>query len=110
MEYKKIVLCGSTRFKKEFLAVAAQLEGEGKQVLMPIRFEHADSIYIGARERAIIDQDYLKHIENSDAVFVIDVNGYTGESTRKEMVYALEKGKPIFYFSKGFVEEAYYGN
>lgn len=103
MEVKKVVLCGSTRFKKEFLEVAVTVTKEGKEVLMPNEFEHADGIILSAREREAIDVEHLKKIDASDIVFIIDVGMYVGESTKKEIDYAEKIGKPIFFFSRNFM-------
>lgn len=43
----------------------------------------------------------LERIDISDEIFVIDVNGYLGNSTKKEIKYAKEKGKTIRYYSNG---------
>ena len=36
-------------------------------------------------------------IDLSDAIFVVNVDGYIGESVKKEIEYAKQKGKEIFY-------------
>lgn len=51
-KYPVITLCGSTRFKEQFMA---------------------------------------------DAIYVINVDGYIGESTRSEIEYALRNGKRVYY-------------
>ncbi len=49
---------------------------------------------------------HFRKIDISDEIFVIDVNGYIGNSTRKEIEYAEKMGKAIRYFSNG---EMFYG-
>ena len=53
----KVCLCGSTRFKDEFLKLAKEFTLKGYIVTMPMVFIHSgDSIYE-------IDKDYLVDIE-----------------------------------------------
>ena len=43
---------------------------------------------------------HFKRIELSDSIFVVNVNGYVGESTKKEIEFAKEKGKDIIYYTE----------
>lgn len=36
-------------------------------------------------------------IDLSDAIFVVNIGGYIGESVKSEIEYAKEKGKEIIY-------------
>ena len=40
---------------------------------------------------------HLRKIELSDAVYVVDIGGYTGTSVRREVEYALALGKQVIY-------------
>ena len=40
---------------------------------------------------------YNLYTDISDAIYVVNVNGYIGESTKKEIEYACKLGKEILY-------------
>jgi len=91
---KVITLCGSTRFKEEFEETAKALSFRNYIVLMP----HVFANFLGAE----IKDESLKNlhkekIDMSDAIMVINQNGYVGENTKEEIEYAKSKGKVIYY-------------
>lgn len=90
-----VCLCGSTKFKKEFMEVAARETLKGYIVLMPHVFTHADRLPNTEEEIALMEELHLRKIDLCDEVIVLDVNGYTGESTSLEVAYASGKGKKI---------------
>jgi len=49
------------------------------------------------RERALLGELHKTKIDLSDAIFVVNVGGYIGESVKQEIEYAKENGKEIFY-------------
>lgn len=53
----------------------------------------------GKQERQLKELHFRK-IDRSDEIFVIDVNGYIGDSTRAEIEYASSHGKKVRYYSK----------
>lgn len=84
-KYNVITLCGSSRFKKEFLELQEKLTLEGNIVISVGVFGHADNIDINATTKAI------------DEIFVIDIDGYIGESTKSEIEYAKAQKKKVVY-------------
>lgn len=103
MKYKmktaRITLCGSTKFKREFEAINKQLTLEGNAVYSVAFFGHADNIPLTAEQKKTCDEVHKKKIDNSDGIFVIDVDGYIGDSTRSEISHAEATGKFIKYLS-----------
>jgi len=95
----KITLCGSTKFKQEFDALNKQLSLEGHVVYSVAFFAHADNITLTKEQKEKLDEVHKAKISNSDAILVINVNGYIGESTKSEIDYAKENGKAIKYLS-----------
>jgi hypothetical protein len=95
----RITLCGSTKFKKEFEAVNRQLSLEGNVVYSVAFFGHADNVALTPEQKAKLDDVHKRKIDNSDAIFVLDVDGYIGESTASEIHYAESTGKSVFYLS-----------
>ena len=99
--YKVITLCGSTKFKDEFIAIQKDLTLKGNIVISVGLFDHSGDNEVwedGIKE--MLDDMHKRKIDMSDAIMVIDVDGYIGESTKKEMEYAKSKGKIIYFYSK----------
>lgn len=92
-----ITLCGSTRFKDVFMSVQKQLTLKGNIVLSPCVFEHCDDI-ISNEERNTLVNLHKCMIDMSNEIYVINVNGYIGSSTKSEIEYARENGKKIRYY------------
>ena len=96
--YKIVTLCGSTRFKEQFLDAQQQLTLEGNIVISVGLFGHsgdADVWKPGVKE--MLDDMHLRKIDLADEIFVINVGGYIGESTKREIAYAERTGKTIKY-------------
>lgn len=96
---KIITLCGSTRFKREFEVINRQLTLEGNVVLSVAFFPGADKVEISDEQKVLVDQIHKMKIDLSDGIFVLNVDGYTGESTRSEIAYAESNGKFVKYLS-----------
>ena len=97
-KYKVITLCGSTRFKKQFLEAQKRLTLEGNIVISVGLFGHSDDDEVwteGTKE--MLDDMHKRKIDMADAIYVINVGGYIGESTRSEIEYALRNGKKVYY-------------
>lgn len=84
---------------KEFREVEVDLTQKGSAVLSPIFFEQMSSSEISEKEIQLYKQLHLKKIDLSDEIFVIDVDGYIGESTKNEIKYAKLNNKSIKYYS-----------
>jgi hypothetical protein len=97
---KKITLCGSTKFKPEFEAINKQLTLEGNIVYSVAFFGHADKIPLTEAQKEMLDTVHKKKIDNSDGIFVLDVDGYIGKSTQSEIEHAAKTGKFIKYLSQ----------
>jgi hypothetical protein len=97
-EYKIITLCGSTKFKDEFLAEQKRLTLEGNIVISVGLFGHSgDNEVWEEKTKPMLDDMHKRKIDLSDEIFVINVGGYIGSSTRSEIEYALKTGKPVKY-------------
>ncbi len=96
--FKVITLCGSTRFKDEFLEAQKRLTLEGNIVISVGLFGHSgdDEVWTeGVKD--MLDRQHLAKIDLADEIFVVNVGGYIGESTKREIAYAEFKGKSIVY-------------
>ena len=99
--YKVITLCGSTRFREEFLEVQKRLTLEGNIVISVGLFGHSgdDEVWSdGVKE--MLDDMHKRKIDMADEIFVINVGGYIGQSTRSEIDYARRNGKTVKYLEE----------
>ena len=96
--FKVITLCGSTRFKEEFLEAQKRLTLEGNIVISVGLFGHSgDDVVWTEGVKDMLDRQHLAKIDLADEIYVINVGGYIGDSTRREIAYAEYKGKSITY-------------
>lgn len=95
-----ITLCGSSRFKTEYLEVTKKLTLEGKIVLSVGLWNHADNENLNKKQKKKVDELHLRKIDLSDSIYVLNINGYVGQSTRNEIDYATKMGKDIVYHEK----------
>lgn len=96
--FKVITLCGSTRFKDEFLEAQKRLTLESNIVISVGLFGHSgDDVVWTEGVKDMLDRQHLAKIDLADEIFVINVGGYIGDSTRREIAYAEFKGKTIKY-------------
>ena len=95
---KIVTLCGSLRFKREMMKVAEKIALGGDCVLTPV---YATSENSKRTEKQLINlkEEHFKKIEISDAILVVNVNNYIGNSTSLEIQYAKELGKEIIYYT-----------
>lgn len=97
---KIITLCGSMRFIKFFREIEMMLTRQDSIVLSPV---FGEGMTLSEKDTKLLGEHHLKKIDLSDEIFVIDIDGYIGKSTRKEIRYAINNGKKIRYFSKEIV-------
>jgi hypothetical protein len=97
-KYKIITLCGSTKFKDEFLAEQKRLTLEGNIVISVGLFGHSgDNEVWSESTKEMLDDMHKRKIDLADEIFVINVGGYIGASTRSEIEYAISTNKPVSY-------------
>lgn len=91
-KYKVITLCGSTRFKNEFLREQKRLSLEGNIVISVGMFGHPkDDEAFAPKTKEMLDDMHKRKIDMADEIFVINKNGYIGSSTKSEIEYAQKK-------------------
>ena len=97
-KYGVVTLCGSSRFRDAFAEAQKRLTLEGNIVLSVGLFGHSGDNEVwteGTKE--MLDDMHKRKIDMADGIYVINVNGYIGSSTRSEIEYAKETGKAIRY-------------
>ena len=95
--FNVVTMCGSTKFKEEYLKSITQLTYLGCLVLFCPIFHHADGIKIPENKTKMIRDIHLQRIRMCDEIFVVNKNGYIGSSTQEEIEYATKLGKTINY-------------
>lgn len=104
-------LCGSSRFKEDFARVNRDLTLAGEIVISLGLFGHADFPAQdwstgGTETKVALDDLHKRKIDISDGIYVVNPNGYVGESTRSEIAYAVEHGKTVRYLEPPYLEVA----
>lgn len=103
--YKVVTLCGSTRFKDQFMEAQKRLTLEGNIVISVGLFGHSGDNEVWedmdegtlTKTKEMLDDMHKRKIDMADEIFVINVGGYIGDSTRSEIDYALKHGKIVRY-------------
>jgi len=107
-KYKVITLCGSTRFKDEFLKAQKELTLKGNIVISVGLFGHSGDNEVWenmsegelTKTKEMLDDIHKRKIDMSDEIFIINVGGYIGESTKSEIEYAKNHGKIVKYLEE----------
>lgn len=100
-----ITLCGSTRFYKEFDRICYELTVADYGIFTIGTMLNSDKRLFQSQD--VLDRFASLHrekIRRSNAIFVVDVDGYIGEQTRDEIQTAKDNLLPVFYLSKGHLD------
>lgn len=133
---KIICLCGSTKFYEAFQKANYDLTMAGNIVLSVghyphqktvrqrvkidgcmgeqeayvntvVPVEHGETVGCTPEQKVELDKLHFKKIEEADEIFVLNVNGYIGESTTNEVNYALELGKPVRWLEPNMIPQKF---
>lgn len=97
-KYKIITLCGSTKFKDDFLRVQKELTLLGNIVISVGLFGHSgDKEVWSENTKEMLDDMHKRKIDLADAIYVINKNNYIGKSTQSEIDYAKSQNKEIIF-------------
>lgn len=107
-KYPVVTLCGSTRFKEQFMEAQKRLTLEGNIVISVGLFGHSSDQEVWenmdegtlTKTKEMLDDMHKRKIDMADEIFVINVNGYIGDSTCSEIEYAKAHGKKVRYLEK----------
>jgi len=111
MKPKVICICGSTRFADYHAIKRWEFEKDGKVICLMINYLPSwyaekqgwkEPAHLGEQSgtKEALDELHLRKIDLADEVFVINLDGYIGKSTKREIEYAKEKGKPMHYWNQ----------
>ena len=87
---KVVTLCGSVRFWDKIQELYEKLELENKYAVIGIT-PHVMNRNFTEDEEDLLDELHRIKIDLADAIYVVNVNGYIGKSTREEIEYAKQK-------------------
>ena len=104
-KYPIITLCGSIKFKDEFIKVQKELTLKGNIVISVGFFGHSGDNEVWenmdegtfTKTKEMLDDMHKRKIDIADEIFVINVGGYIGSSTKSEIEYAISKNKKVNY-------------
>ena len=91
---KIVTICGSMRFKDKMIEISKELEIKNKYVVIQCIYSNDK---FTEKEQQILSNLHYNKIKISDAIYVVNVNGYIGNSTVKEIEYAKRLGKEVMY-------------
>lgn len=99
---KIVTLCGSSKFRDEFYHVNRELTLKGYIVLSLGVFSHSEIGFplLTDDEKIMLDELHFRKIDMSDEIHVINRGGYIGDSTRREIEYALKFGIQVTYMEE----------
>lgn len=97
-KYKVVTLCGSTKFKDDFIKAQKELTLAGNIVISVGLFGHSGDDEVWTNDtKEMLDDMHKRKIDMSDEIYVINKNDYIGDSTKSEIAYAKAQGKPVTY-------------
>lgn len=100
-KYKVITLCGSTKFKEDFIREQKRLTLEGNIVISVGLFGHSGDAEVWTNKtKEMLDDMHKRKIDMADEIFVINKNKYIGSSTKSEIEYAIKTGKKVNYMEQ----------
>ena len=95
-KYPVVTLCGSTKFKNEFIQVQKELTLKGYIVIPVSLFGHTEDIEIWenmnedsmTKMKSMLDDMHKQKIRMADSIYVVNPEEYIGRSTWSEICYA----------------------
>ena len=95
---KTVTLCGSMRFSRQMQDIAFHLETQhGFNVLQCV---YGDGTQLSQEMRAQLSRAHYRKIDLSDGIYVVDLNGYIGQSVQQEIEYARAQGKEVLFHTE----------
>jgi len=99
MEKTKIVtICGSMRFAKEQQRIAEDLELKNGYCV--IQSVYGDGKNYTEHDIVMLDKLHKTKIDVSDSIYVVNIGGYIGNSTKREIEYAILNDKEVLYHER----------
>lgn len=97
---KKITLSSSLRFKDLIRKTIEDCESLGIEAVFPNLDSGLSKDDLTLQLMRDIENAHFKAISESDALYVINPDGYIGTLVTAEIGYAIGKDKPVYYSEK----------
>lgn len=94
---KMVALIGSRKYEDKFLSEARKLIDDGKIPLLPAIFKRPSNSHPSPELHTQIDTVQKLAMLSADEIYVINPNGYIGDDTLEEIIWATEQGLKIRY-------------
>lgn len=95
---KIVTICGSIKFLNEMITISTDLEKNFGWCVLQCVYDISKKINNEEMEK--IKNSHFKKIDISDAIYVVNINGYIGSSTKNEIEYAIKNNKEVIYHEK----------
>lgn len=102
MQFEKIkvvTICGRMKFEDKMIKIALELERKYGWCVLQCVYDF-DNTNITQKELKSIKTAHFKRISISDAIYVLNIDGYIGKSTQAEIKFAQQHNKQIYYYEK----------
>lgn len=98
---KIVTVCGSMKFESEMKKIALILETKYDMCVLQCVYNE-DKLELREDEIIALNRAHLKKIELSDAIYVVNLQGYIGEQVKKEIAFAKNLGKEVIFHTELF--------
>lgn len=98
-EVMVVTICGSMKFADKMIKVALELEKNYGWCVLQCVYDFENS-QITQEELQKIKSAHIKRIEISDAIYVLNIDGYIGKSVKEEIDFANQRNKKVIYHEK----------
>lgn len=92
-------ICGSMRFEEQMKKIAFKLETEHGFNILQCTYS-TENAALSDKQKENIAMAHYRKIDISDGIYVVDIDGYTGNSVKQEIEYAVKNGKKVLFHSK----------
>lgn len=96
---KVIAICGSMKFENEMKRIAFVLETKYGMCALQCVYNE-DQLELCENDIVALNSAHDKKIEISDAIYVVNINGYIGEQAKKEIALAKRLGKEVIFHTQ----------
>lgn len=90
-----ITICGSTRFRDELVTAVGELTHAG-WLVFPVGVTDKSRV-IDDQTKVLLNDIHQQKIRMSDAIYVVNKDGYIGKSTADEIRYATLWSRTVYY-------------
>ena len=101
---KVVTICGSMKFAEEMQKIAGVLAVDKGWCILQCVYD-LDFANLTSEELHLLKDEHLKRIELSDAIYIVNIDGYIGNSTKLEIEYANKLGKEVIYHEFNLARE-----